>query len=246
MTSTGQSTVEIDGQPALGEGCQFTCPMFGQTVSLSKSDQSVGKHNEASFGAHLGSFVLDIIPWVGTGKSILEFKEGKDPITGEEVSKLASGVGIVAGLIPGGKLAAKGVKAAGKGVKNIFKKIFKKKPPKAANNVPVSQAANNKAIAEEISKGHAYDKHILGQPYGKGPNRQVPREFPGEMRTRKQFQDHIEKVMNNPNTPSKSLPNNRMAYWDEEFGATIIKNPGAKDAGTMFQPKSGRAYFDKL
>ncbi|MBA2367849.1 MAG: hypothetical protein H0V82_02355, partial [Candidatus Protochlamydia sp.] len=47
VVSTGQSTVKVDGQPALGEGCQFMCPLFGQPVTLSKSDQTVAKHDEA-------------------------------------------------------------------------------------------------------------------------------------------------------------------------------------------------------
>ncbi|MBA2368452.1 MAG: hypothetical protein H0V82_05445, partial [Candidatus Protochlamydia sp.] len=47
VVDTGQSTVKVDGQPALGEGCQFMCPLFGQPVTLSKSDQTVAKHDEA-------------------------------------------------------------------------------------------------------------------------------------------------------------------------------------------------------
>jgi hypothetical protein len=47
VSSTGQSTVKVDGQTALGDGCQFICPK-GQPVSLSKSGQAIAKHDEAS------------------------------------------------------------------------------------------------------------------------------------------------------------------------------------------------------
>jgi len=47
VVSTGQSTVKIDSQVALGEGCKFICPK-GQPVSLSKAGQPVAKHNEAT------------------------------------------------------------------------------------------------------------------------------------------------------------------------------------------------------
>ncbi len=93
----------------------------------------------------------------------------------------------------------------------------------------------NKATAEKIANGHAYEKHKLTRG-----------EYPGAMRTRKQFQDHIEKTMNNPATPTKKLAGNRTAYWDKEYGSIIIKNPKSKDLGTMFQPKAGKEYFDKL
>ena len=46
VTSTGQTTVKIDGQTALGDGCKFIC-VKGQLVSLSKAGQEVCKHDEA-------------------------------------------------------------------------------------------------------------------------------------------------------------------------------------------------------
>lgn len=46
VVSTGQSTVKVDGQTALGDGCKFMCPK-AQQVALSKAGQEVAKHNEA-------------------------------------------------------------------------------------------------------------------------------------------------------------------------------------------------------
>ncbi len=157
----------------------------------------------------------------------------------EIVAAAAAGAGVAARAV--GRVAVKALKKAATKTKNAVK-AHKIEPPK----IDPKLAAENKVVAEKIANGHAYDKHILGQPHGRGPNRQVPREFPGAMRTRKQFQDHIEKVMNDPKAPSKALPPNRTAYWDDEYGATIIKHPSSKDGGTMFQPKNGRNYFDRL
>lgn len=66
------------------------------------------------------------------------------------------------------------------------------------------------------------------------------------MITRKEFQDHIEKVLNDPNTPCRKGKNNRTAYWDEKYQCIIIKNPQSKDLGTMFQAKNGKSVFDNF
>ena len=64
------------------------------------------------------------------------------------------------------------------------------------------------------------------------------------MLTRQQFQEHIEKVLNDPNTPFKLGKGDRVAYWDEKFQSMIIKDPHSKDGGTMIQPKNGKQAFD--
>ena len=62
------------------------------------------------------SLVLDFVPVVGTGKSVLECVEGKDIITGEHINRWFALGGIVLSLIPAGKVLGKGIKA---GVKNL-------------------------------------------------------------------------------------------------------------------------------
>lgn len=47
VVSTGQSTVKVDGQTALGDGCKFLCPK-AQPVTLSKAGQTVAKHDGAA------------------------------------------------------------------------------------------------------------------------------------------------------------------------------------------------------
>lgn len=239
----GQSSVSVEGQPALGSGCKFLCAKGG-LITVSSPGQAKAKHEEAAGGPSLDkealSLAADLTPVIGSFKSAGEVFTGKDLITDQETSRWLAALGI----IPFGKVFSKGgkaIKAVGKAFKSVFKS---KKSIRAAE--AAKKAAENKEVAKKIANGHAYDKHILGQPYGRGPNKQVHREFPGAMRTRKQFQEHIEKVLNDPKTPSKQLKGDRIAHWDNEYGAVIIKNSKSKDMGTMFQPKNGKAYFDGL
>ena len=99
------------------------------------------------------------------------------------------------------------------------------------NANPCSQAY---ADAQRIAGGHAFEKHVLTQG-----------EFPGFIRTRQQFTDHIADVMSNP-TASRTLGGGRTAFWHEGTGTVVIRNPRAADLGTAFQPTNGRAYFDGL
>ncbi|MBX3719770.1 MAG: hypothetical protein KF898_09005 [Parachlamydiales bacterium] len=80
----------------------------------------------------------------------------------------------------------------------------------------------NRLISQEISKGHAFEKQVLNHG-----------EYLGWIRTRTQFAEHVENVLNNP-TRFKSLRNNRAAYWHEETGTVVIQNPKALDGGTAF------------
>lgn len=87
---------------------------------------------------------------------------------------------------------------------------------------------------QEIAGGHAFEKHVIQLG-----------EFAGFIKTRQQFAEHIESVINNP-TATKQLGNGRSAYWDDATRTVVIRNPKAADGGTAFQPTNGRAYFDSL
>jgi filamentous hemagglutinin len=98
----------------------------------------------------------------------------------------------------------------------------------------------NALAAQQIAGGHAFTKHVLGSD---NPNGQ---EFKGlDIRTRNQFADLIERIINNP-TASKNLSRGRTAYWDSETGTVVIRNPRDKDGGTAFRPSRGRDYFNDL
>lgn len=80
---------------------------------------------------------------------------------------------------------------------------------------------------EEISGGHAFQKHVLDQA-----------EFPG-ITTRPQFASHIEDVV--LNGEMRTLSGGRTGYWQN--GTVVIRNPGAVDGGTAFRPTTGYDYF---
>ncbi len=92
-------------------------------------------------------------------------------------------------------------------------------------------------IAGAISKGHAFEKHIL-----------FKNEFAGlGVRTRKQFAEFIENIISHASgTNVKNLSRGRVAYWDASSGTVVIYNPNARDLGTIFRPDAGRGYFDAL
>ena len=82
-------------------------------------------------------------------------------------------------------------------------------------------------IGDEISGGHAFDKHVIEQG-----------EFPG-VSIRGQFASMIEDAV--MNGESRVLSGGRTAYWND--GTVVIRNPGAADGGTAFRPTNGYDYF---
>ena len=88
---------------------------------------------------------------------------------------------------------------------------------------------------QEIAGGHAFEKHVLQQG-----------EFRGlGIRSREQFANHIENVINNP-TATRQLSGSRAAFWGDDTSTVVIRNPHAADGGTAFQPALGRKYFDEI
>jgi len=87
-----------------------------------------------------------------------------------------------------------------------------------------------KPIADEISSGHAFDKHVVERG-----------EFPG-ITTRKQFANLIEDAV--MNGESRVLSRSRTAYWSE--GTVVIRDPSTPDGGTTFRPAKGYDYFLRL
>jgi hypothetical protein len=75
---------------------------------------------EAGFGVRdAASIGVGLIPFVGSGQSVVELISGYDYISGEPTSRWLAAVGIIAGVVPGGKGALKGgsklIKIAGEG-----------------------------------------------------------------------------------------------------------------------------------
>jgi hypothetical protein len=87
-----------------------------------------------------------------------------------------------------------------------------------------------KRIADEISAGHAFGKHVVERG-----------EFAG-VTTREQFADLIEDAV--MNGEPRVLSRGRAAYWSE--GTVVIRDPSAPDGGTAFRPAKAYNYFLRL
>ena len=96
----------------------------------------------------------------------------------------------------------------------------------------IDEIPSSKAIADSISQGHAFEKHVLQEGQYGGI-------------TQDEFATHIQEVMDNP-TMSKSLSNGRSAYYDEASGTVVITNPNAADWGTAFVPRNPLKYYNDL
>jgi hypothetical protein len=92
----------------------------------------------------------------------------------------------------------------------------------------------NQLIAEQISKGHALEKHIVKDG-----------DFLGWIRTRTQLREHIEHVLNDPSTSTFSFRDGRSAYVHRPSNTVIVRDPKSPDGGTIFQPKESVEDFLK-
>lgn len=93
-------------------------------------------------------------------------------------------------------------------------------------------------LAARIARGHAFDKHVLDQG-----------EFRGlGVRTEKQLEELIEQTIEDATQAGdvKSLARGRTAYWDTKTDTVVIEDPANADGGTVFRPKDGKSYFDRL
>ena len=161
VTSTGQSTVKIDSQTALGQGCSFKCPMM-QSVSLSSAGQTVAKHDTAE--KSIGDYVLGGALVVGGVVLAIAL------LPEEAVAAVAVGAGIAVRVA--GRAAIKGAKKLGSKTKNLFSK---KKPEINQSKPSPSEAANRTKhenykteLRQKMEKPHAEDpqlKKIIDKNY---------------------------------------------------------------------------------
>jgi hypothetical protein len=91
------------------------------------------------------SLALDVLPVVGALKSLGQVFSGTDLVTGEPVSRGMEAVGIVAGLVPGGK-----------GILKAGSKLLKKVDPKVA-----AQAAEDIKSGKALKLTDPQSKHAL-------------------------------------------------------------------------------------
>ena len=87
----------------------------------------------------------------------------------------------------------------------------------------------NRLIAEEVAAGHSFEKHVLGVHNPSGT------EFAGlGIRTRAQFADHLEAVLNSA-TNQGTLRLGRTYFYEKSSNTVVIRNPKAIDGGTAFR-----------
>lgn len=102
-----------------------------------------------------------------------------------------------------------------------------------AANVVNSSRLNVQLAAEQISSGHAFEKHVLNQG-----------EFQGlGIRTRGQFAEHIENVLTNP-SDVRYYSDGRAAYLQRSSSTVVIRDPARE--GTAFQPQDWDKYVKTL
>lgn len=98
---------------------------------------------------------------------------------------------------------------------------------KGADDVINAIKLKRQLTAQEIAGGHAFEKHVLQRG-----------EFPG-IRTRDQFAEHIENVINNP-TYSGQLSSGRSYFYHQGSNTIVIRNPNTVDGGTAFKIDTNR------
>jgi tetratricopeptide (TPR) repeat protein len=107
-------------------------------------------------------------------------------------------------------------------------------------NVPVSgpgAGGTEAAIAEQISSGHAFDKHVVE----KGEFKDLGID------SRKSFARFIADIIRAAKGDNvRELSNSRTAYWDSATSTVVIHDPSSPDGGTVFRPKLGRKYFEEV
>jgi RHS repeat-associated protein len=142
-------------------------------------------------------------------------------------------------LVPlGASAAASASRILSKGSTGLLSEsaVAAKVPSTGAENSANAVRLKNQLISQEIAGGHAFEKHIISQG-----------EFPGWIRTRGQFQKHIESVLSET-SDFKTLSGGKQAWWHEQSGTVVIRNPNATDGGTAFQVElqKARTYFKAL
>jgi hypothetical protein len=88
-------------------------------------------------------------------------------------------------------------------------------------------------LAEEISEGHAFEKHVLGGEF-KDLGIMTPSEF----------QPYIETVISNP-SEIRYYRDGRMVYLQESTHTVVIKNPTSGES-TAFRPQTSQEWNEYL
>ncbi|WP_282808184.1 hypothetical protein [Hafnia alvei] len=136
------------------------------------------------------------------------------------IAGIGSGKAVDEALTPGVKPSTPSTKP-GTGNQTVSK------PSNGAENAANTPKLNSQLSAQEIANGHAFEKHVLQRG-----------EFDTlGIKTRNQFAQHVENVINNP-TDVRYYSDGRVAYLDSTTRTVVIRNP-SKGESTAFRPDYG-------
>jgi hypothetical protein len=86
-------------------------------------------------------------------------------------------------------------------------------------------------IAEEVAQGHAFEKHVVERG-----------EFSSlGIRTREQFQSHVEGIVNHPEIPKRYAVDGTTYYLDESTRTNVIQ--GQRGEATAFRSDYGVGQY---
>jgi hypothetical protein len=85
-------------------------------------------------------------------------------------------------------------------------------------------------LARRLADGHAWSGHAS--------------EFP-ECADRESFAALTAQILEHA-SHRRALAMSRVAYWHDQSGTIVIVDPASEDGGTVFRPRDGRAYFERI
>ena len=143
------------------------------------------------------------------------------PAAGEAIAAHQSGNGLA-------KANAELSNATAKGIPHTIKEeIDVSVTSEGKANTATYPRLKNQLTAEEVSEGHAFEKHVID---GK--------EFDDlGITTRKEFQNFIDQIISNPSIERRYAKDGKMFYIDYSTKTIVIKGP--KGEATAFRPDYG-------
>jgi filamentous hemagglutinin len=198
--------------------------LVGGSADLIQSvDPTVEREEAESLGqGFVGVVVLAAAGW---GDAVKVIKRFKNKITG-------GGSSGGSGSSPGSGTAGNG-NGSGSG-SNSNSNSQNGSGNQGADNAVTSGHLNKQLTAEQIGAGHAFEKHVVSGEFDDLGITNV-----------KQFQDHIEDVLNNP-SDIRYARDGRTFFVHEETRTVVVHNPAAPDGGTAFRPDDWNTFIGSL
>ncbi len=214
-------------------------PVMDMAGALATAGSAIGKGVESFLRATgltdkgtaraTGNSINELLLVGGAGGLVKNLAKGAAKAGGK-----SSGVTFVDGVkveavLKGGQPATK---APAELPSNVHNRATLGDLPTNAHNL---EKFNVQLTAEQIVKGHAFNKHILSQG-----------EFGGlGIRTHAQLQSHVEMVMSSSETQTTIMKGGKIAYVHKPTNTVVVHNMTDAHRGTVFQPENMDQYLKK-